>query len=112
MKVEGETLQQRKKQKHLACLSNACPSENQKRGYLAARDSPGVWSVRTGAWPSSWERSLKVGGGTCRGPTRKKPGDRVGPRNPEKAGPRDDGQQKGNGWKALTPEAPRRVSPG
>lgn len=86
--------------------------QNQKRGYLAVRDSPGVWSVRTGAWPSSWEKSLKVGGGTCRGPTRKKPGDRVGPRNPEKAGPRDDGQQKGNGQEALTPQDPRRVSPG
>lgn len=47
-----------------------------------------------GEEPEGWGRNP-------RSPTRKKPGGRVGLRNPEKAGPRDDRKQKGNGREAL-----------
>lgn len=62
-------------------------SEGQPKGVVCTY---GDVAKFLGEEPEGWGKNL-------RGPTRKKPGGKVGLRKPRKAGPRDERRQKGNG---------------
>lgn len=87
---------------HQRCLSLRKPeeggprSERHPRGVVCTFGAVGKF---VGGGPEGWGRNSHRS-------DKKKAGGRVGLRNPEKAGPRNDGQQEGDGREALTPQAP------